>query len=58
MNWTHDALREDLAQYVREKTQRMVWTNMQMGPAGSPRPDAYSTPFNSGQPIPGIARAV
>ncbi|MGT2505693.1 hypothetical protein [Cupriavidus basilensis] len=46
MTWTHDALQEDLAQYVREKTQRLVWTNMQMGPVGSPRPDAYSLPFS------------
>nr|DAH57955.1 MAG TPA: DNA repair protein MmcB-like protein [Caudoviricetes sp.] len=46
MTWTHDALQEDLAQYLRDKTQRMVWTNMQMGPAGSPRPDAYSLPFS------------
>lgn len=46
MTWTHDALQEDLAQHVREKTQRMVWTNMQLGPAHSPRPDAYSVPFS------------
>lgn len=58
MTWTHDVLQEDLAQYVREKTRGMVWANMQMGPAGSLRPDAYSLPFNSGQPIPAIARAV
>ncbi|AMR77660.1 hypothetical protein [Cupriavidus nantongensis] len=46
MKWTHDALQEDLAQYLREKTQRMVWTNMQLGPVGSPRPDAYSLAFS------------
>lgn len=46
MKWTHDALQEDLAKYVREKARRMVWSNMQVGAAGSPRPDAYSLPFS------------
>ncbi|KVD52085.1 hypothetical protein WI86_13610 [Burkholderia ubonensis] len=46
MNWTHDALQEDLAAYVRERTQRIVWTNMQLGPAGSPRPDVYAVPLS------------
>ncbi|MGA4275598.1 hypothetical protein ACI2VH_02820 [Ralstonia nicotianae] len=44
--WTHDALQEDLAAHLRDRTQRLVWTNMQMGPSGSPRPDAYSLPFS------------
>lgn len=44
--WTHDDLALDLAQYLREKTQRMVWTDMQLGPVGSPRPDAYSLAFS------------
>lgn len=46
MTWSHDELQEDLAQYLREKTQRMVWTNMQLGPVGSPRPDAYSLAYS------------
>lgn len=38
----HDELANDLAQHLREKTGRIVWTDMQLGPVGSPRPDAYS----------------
>lgn len=40
--WKHDDLQEDLAAYLRGNTDRMVWTNMQMGPAGSPRPDVFT----------------
>lgn len=47
--WKHDDLALDLAQHLQEKTQRMVWTDMQLGPAGSPRPDAYSLAFSFSQ---------
>jgi len=39
---THDELANDLAQHLRERTGRIVWADMQLGPVGSPRPDAYS----------------
>jgi len=41
MKWTHNDLAADLARHVREKTGRIVWTDMQLGPVGSPRPDVY-----------------
>ena len=53
MNWKHDELANDLAQYVRSKSDRIVWTDMQLGPSGSSRPDVYSVPmsFTRFQPI-------
>jgi hypothetical protein len=42
VSWDHDALAADLAGYLRGTRDRMVWTDMQMGPVGSPRPDVYS----------------
>ncbi|VCU72358.1 hypothetical protein PIGHUM_04457 [Pigmentiphaga humi] len=39
---THDELALDLARHLRERTGRIVWTDMQLGPVGSPRPDVYS----------------
>lgn len=38
----HNELAEDLARHLRGNTGRMVWTDTQLGPAGSPRPDVYS----------------
>ncbi len=38
----HDELQEDLAAHLRANTARMVWTNTQLGPAASPRPDVFS----------------
>ena len=37
----HDELQEDLASHLLAGTDRMVWTNTQLGPAGSPRPDVF-----------------
>ncbi|MBU9380669.1 hypothetical protein [Burkholderia gladioli] len=53
MNWTHNALAEDLATHLRGASDRLVWTDMQLGPAGSPRPDVYSVPcsFARFQPV-------
>ena len=42
--WKHDDLQDDLAAYLRESSDRMVWTNMQMGSSGSPRPDVFACP--------------
>ncbi|MGO4151399.1 hypothetical protein [Cupriavidus sp. YAF13] len=44
MNWTHDALGDDLAAHLRGMTDRRVWVNMQLGPSGSTRPDVYTIP--------------
>jgi hypothetical protein len=41
MNWSHDSLAGDLAGHL-VAPDRMVWTNMQLGPVGSPRPDVYT----------------
>lgn len=38
--WSHDGLLEDLAAHLT-KPDRMVWCDMQLGPAGSPRPDVF-----------------
>lgn len=42
MKFTHDQLQEDLASHLRGNTDRMVWTNTQLGPSGSPRPDVFT----------------
>lgn len=39
---THDQLQENLASHLRAGTDRMVWTNTQLGPVGSPRPDVFT----------------
>lgn len=40
---THDQLAEDLAAHLRGySTPMVVWTDMQLGPAGSARPDVYA----------------
>ncbi|MEA3387973.1 MAG: MmcB family DNA repair protein [Pseudomonadota bacterium] len=39
--WQHDALAADLAAHLLSD-RRMVWTDMQLGPSGSPRPDVYT----------------
>lgn len=38
----HDELQDDLAAQLRGNTDRMVWTNTQLGPSGSPRPDVFT----------------
>lgn len=45
-NWKHDDLASDLAAHLRGNSERMVWEDMQLGPAGSPRPDVYTIPFS------------
>lgn len=39
---THNELQDDLAAHLRGNTDRMVWTNTQLGPAASPRPDVFT----------------
>jgi hypothetical protein len=39
---THNELQEDLAGHLRGASDRMVWTNTQLGPSGSPRPDVFT----------------
>ncbi|MBR8136855.1 hypothetical protein KDX02_15665 [Burkholderia cenocepacia] len=53
MTWAHDDLAKDLAAHLRGASDRLVWTDMQLGPAGSPRPDVYSVPcsFARFQPV-------
>lgn len=41
MTLTHDELAADLAGHLRGPS-TMVWTNLQLGPSGSPRPDVYA----------------
>lgn len=41
--WTHDALADDLAGHVGYSN-RLTYTDMQLGPSGSPRPDVYCLP--------------
>lgn len=40
MAWKHDDLLADLASFLNG-ADRMIWTDMQLGPSGSPRPDVY-----------------
>lgn len=53
MTWRHDELADDLAAHLRGGTDRLVWTDMQLGPVGSPRPDVYalSKSFARFQPL-------
>lgn len=44
MSWKHNDLANDLAAHLRANTDRMVWTDMQLGPAASPRPDVFTLP--------------
>jgi hypothetical protein len=41
--WKHDALAEDLSAHLRGYSKPMLcWLDMQLGPAGSPRPDVFA----------------
>ncbi len=45
MSWEHDALAADLKAHLSANTrERLIWCDMQLGPAGSPRPDVYVLP--------------
>ena len=49
--WKHDELLADLAGYLRAPD-RMVWTDMQIGPSGSPRPDVFTMQKSYSKPRP------
>lgn len=51
MAWKHDELGDDLATYLRSE-KRMVWTDMQLGPSGSARPDVYTIEKSYSRPMP------
>lgn len=51
MGWEHDALAADLAGYLNGP-EHMVWTDMQLGPSGSPRPDVYTIRRSYSKPQP------
>ncbi len=53
MKWGHDQLADDLAKHLAQNSDRIIWTDMQLGPAGSPRPDVYSIPksYSNFKPI-------
>lgn len=42
--WRHNELASDLAHHLRGTSDRLVWTDMQIGPSGSARPDVYTIP--------------
>ncbi|GFM29227.1 MmcB family DNA repair protein [Novosphingobium sp. PY1] len=49
--WKHDDLAADLAQHLLSD-KRMVWTDMQLGPSGSARPDVYTLERSYSRPLP------
>ena len=50
--WRHNELQDDLAAHLRADVRRMVWTNINLGPVGSPRPDIYTIFKSFSQPRP------
>lgn len=40
--WGHNELAHDLAGHLRQNTARICWEDMQLGPAGTCRPDVYA----------------
>lgn len=41
-DWKHDDLLNDLANHLAINQDRMLWTDLQLGPVGSVRPDVYA----------------
>ena len=52
VQWQHNDLMHDLAEHLRSNSDRMVWTDMQLGPVGSPRPDVFTVNKSYTQPRP------
>lgn len=50
--WQHNALADDLATHLGAASDRMVWTNLQLGPSGSARPDVYTLAKSYSRPAP------
>lgn len=51
MIWSHDALAADLGHHLKTD-ERLVWLDMQIGPAGSPRPDVFTLQRSYSRPAP------
>jgi hypothetical protein len=51
VNWQHDELAQDLAASLTCPG-RMIWTDIQLGPSGSPRPDVYTIDKSFAHPNP------
>lgn len=53
MKWSHNQLADDLASHLAQNSDRIIWTDMQLGPSGSPRPDVYTIPksYSNFRPI-------
>lgn len=49
--WGHDELADDLADHLATPN-RMIWTDMQMGPSGSRRPDVFTLQKSYSKPNP------
>ncbi len=51
--WKHDDLARDLAEHLIHRTGRRAFLDMQLGPAGSPRPDVFTIchSYQSPEPI-------
>lgn len=49
--WGHDELAEDLVEHLAIPS-RMIWTDMQMGPSGSRRPDVFTMQKSYSRPNP------
>lgn len=49
--WGHDELMYDLADHL-DRPERMLWTDMQLGPSGSARPDVYTMAKSYAKPRP------
>lgn len=52
MGVAHDDLARKLAVHLAQNTDRMIWTDMQLGPQGSPRPDVYTINKSYVRPLP------
>ncbi len=53
VSWRHDDLARDLAEHLIHRSGRRAFLNMQLGPAGSPRPDVFTIchSYQSPEPI-------
>lgn len=51
-SWGHNELQHDLANHLAVSRDRFIWEDMQIGPAGSPRPDVYTLNKSYSKPKP------
>lgn len=52
-DWRHDDLAADLARHLKTPS-RLVWEDMQIGPAGSHRPDVFTMEKSYSRPLPTV----